>query len=96
MPFPSPPSRSPCPPCSMGVPPALLAAEMNSCIRGSNMKLLHLLLTAGADPNVTDYEKRCPMHVAASEGNLAAVRGWWQSVMHAASMTDGLPACLPY
>lgn len=35
---------------------------------------LRRLLRAGADPCAVDYDRRSPLHIAASEGSLAAVR----------------------
>jgi hypothetical protein len=39
------------------------------------MDELRRLLRARADANVTDYDKQSPLHIAAAEGNLPAVRG---------------------
>ena len=39
----------------------LLAAE-------GKVEQLRVLLTLGADPNVSDYDSRTPLHTAASEG----------------------------
>jgi ankyrin repeat protein len=35
-----------------------------------NVELLKQLLDDGGDPNVTDYDKRTPLHLAAAEGHL--------------------------
>jgi hypothetical protein len=42
-----------------------------------DMPQLGNLLRAGADANAADYDRRTPLHVAAAESNLPAVRWGW-------------------
>jgi ankyrin repeat protein len=37
--------------------------------------MLRRLVSAGANPNTCDYDGRCPLHIAAAEGNIGAVSG---------------------
>ena len=44
-----------------------------ACSQG-DLKRMGRLMKAGADVNVGDYDKRRPLHIAAAEINLPAVR----------------------
>jgi ankyrin repeat protein len=50
-----------------------LATKLCSLVMEGQEELLQLYISAGADLNVGDYDKRTPLHIAASEGNLAMV-----------------------
>jgi ankyrin repeat protein len=52
----------------------VLQALCGAVSRG-DMPQLGNLLRAGADANAADYDRRTPLHVAAAESNLPAVRG---------------------
>lgn len=54
-------------------PQAQAQALCGAVSRGDTVQLKHLL-QAGADPNAADYDRRTPLHVAAAESNLPAVR----------------------
>lgn len=47
---------------------------MSTCVVESDLVGLRRLLAAGARPDWCDYDGRAPLHVAAAEGNLAAVQ----------------------
>jgi glutaminase len=40
----------------------------------NDLPWLNMLLEAGADANGCDYDKRTPLHIAAADGHLKAVR----------------------
>jgi ankyrin repeat protein len=48
------------------------AAMCNAATEG-DVRYLKLLIRCGVDPDVGDYDFRCPMHLAAAEGRLLAV-----------------------
>ena len=48
------------------------AAMCNAATEG-DVRYLKLLVRCGVDPDVGDYDFRCPMHLAAAEGRLLAV-----------------------
>lgn len=50
------------------------AALLCSAVSEGDLQLLRRLLAAGANPNAGDYDKRRPLHIAAADGNLPAVR----------------------
>ncbi len=50
-----------------------MAADLCTCVFDCDLPLLRRYLGAGADPNSGDYDKRTAMHIAAAEGNVAAV-----------------------
>jgi hypothetical protein len=50
------------------------AALLCSAVSEGDLQLLKRLLAAGANPNAGDYDKRRPLHIAAADGNLPAVR----------------------
>jgi ankyrin repeat protein len=47
---------------------------MNAAVHDRNLATLRRYLKAGADPLSCDYDKRTPLHVAAAEGNLEALK----------------------
>jgi ankyrin repeat protein len=51
------------------------AALLCSAVYEGDMQLLRRLLRAGARADAEDYDKRTALHIAASDGNLPAVRG---------------------
>eukprot|EP00002_Diphylleia_rotans_P032324 TRINITY_DN677_c0_g1_i11.p1 TRINITY_DN677_c0_g1~~TRINITY_DN677_c0_g1_i11.p1 ORF type:complete len:1468 (+),score=296.83 TRINITY_DN677_c0_g1_i11:133-4536(+) len=54
--------------------PANYAVEMCSASSEGNVDLVRSLLEKGADPNVADYSKRTPLHLASSGGHADIVR----------------------
>lgn len=61
------------------------AHEMCAAITRGDIITLRNLLRCNADPNSLDYDRRAPLHIAAADGNLQAVRccGWgpWQALL---------------
>jgi ankyrin repeat protein len=53
---------------------ALAASVMCQAVFDGDILLLRRLLEAGIDPNAADYDKRTASHVAAAEGNVAAIK----------------------
>ena len=53
---------------------ALEADLINAAANDGVARLQELLLEAGVSPNCCDYDKRTPLHVAAAEGHIEAVR----------------------
>ncbi len=51
-----------------------VVVEMANSIVNGEVAVLARFLRAGADPNVTFFDTRSPLHVAAAEGSLAAVK----------------------
>eukprot|EP00884_Botryococcus_braunii_P021334 jgi/Botrbrau1/7885/Bobra.9_2s0059.2 len=51
-----------------------MAADLCTCVFECDLPLLRRFLQAGANPNSGDYDQRTAMHIAAAEGNVAAVR----------------------
>lgn len=51
-----------------------LASQLCTAVFEGDLPLLRRLLSAGASADVCDYDKRTALHIAAAEGNLAAVR----------------------
>jgi len=51
------------------------AHALCSAITRGDIQTLKNLLRCGADANALDYDKRAPLHIAASDGNLQAVSG---------------------
>jgi len=52
--------------------------ELAAAVTNGDLPLLERLLRCGADAGATDGEKNTALHIAAGDGNLAAVRGvWW-------------------
>ena len=54
-----------------------MAAQLCTCVFEGNLPLLRRLIRAGAAADAGDYDKRTALHIAASEGNTAAVGGDW-------------------
>jgi glutaminase len=52
----------------------LLSQALCGAVSRGDMPQLGNLLRAGADANAADYDRRTPLHVAAAESNLPAVR----------------------
>ena len=52
-----------------------MAAQLCTCVFEGNLPLLRRLIRAGAAADAGDYDKRTALHIAASEGNTAAVSG---------------------
>lgn len=50
-----------------------MSAHLCTCVFEGDLTLLRRLLRAGADPDAADYDKRTALHIAAADGNLAAV-----------------------
>ena len=50
-----------------------MAAQLCTCVFEGNLPLLRRLIRAGAAADAGDYDKRTALHIAASEGNTAAV-----------------------
>ena len=50
-----------------------MAAQLCTCVFDGNLPLLRRLITAGAPADAGDYDKRTALHIAAAEGNTAAV-----------------------
>ena len=51
-----------------------MAAQLCTCVFEGNMPLLRRLIRAGAAADAGDYDRRTALHIAAAEGNTAAVR----------------------
>jgi ankyrin repeat protein len=49
------------------------AVNMCDGANEGDVRYLKLLIRCGIDPDVGDYDQRCPMHLAAAEGRLLAV-----------------------
>ena len=54
-----------------------MAAQLCTCVFEGNLPLLRRLIRAGAAADAGDYDKRTALHIAASEGNTAAVSKDW-------------------
>ncbi len=51
-----------------------MGAQLCTCVFEGNLPLLRRLIRAGAAADAGDYDKRTALHIAAAEGNTAAVR----------------------
>jgi len=51
-----------------------MAAQLCTCVFEGNLPLLRRLIRAGAAADAGDYDKRTALHIAAAEGNTAAVK----------------------
>lgn len=52
----------------------MAASVMCQAVFDGDVLLLHRLLKAGIDVNAADYDKRTAAHIAAAEGNVAAIK----------------------
>lgn len=59
--------------CSTGKDGASQAFLLCNAVNSGDLQLLRRLLEAGYRADAADYDKRTPLHVAAAQGNLAAV-----------------------
>jgi potassium channel len=50
------------------------ATNLCQCVFDGDILMLSRLCKAGINPDSGDYDRRRPLHIAASEGNMAAVR----------------------
>ncbi|KAF5836031.1 hypothetical protein DUNSADRAFT_6548 [Dunaliella salina] len=57
----------------LGMDADRVVEAMNTAIVCSDMAMLGRLIRAGGDPNWGDFDRRTPLHLAASECNIAAV-----------------------
>lgn len=51
-----------------------MASQLCTCVFEGNLPLLQRLLKAGVPADAGDYDKRTALHIAAAEGNTAAVQ----------------------
>lgn len=51
-----------------------MASQLCTCVFEGDLPLLRRLVSAGAPADAGDYDKRTALHIAAAEGNTAAVR----------------------
>ncbi|CAL8470996.1 g10538 [Coccomyxa elongata] len=58
----------------LDLPSTEAAAHLCTCVFDCNVPLLRRYIKAGISVNAGNFDKRTPLHVAAAEGNLAAVR----------------------
>jgi potassium channel len=56
------------------MPNAVAASLLCKCVYDSDIKLLSRLCMAGINLDAADYDMRTALHIAASEGNLAAIK----------------------
>lgn len=65
-----------CLPCAdrLDLPSTEAAAHVCTCVFDCNVPLLRRFIKAGIAVNAGNFDKRTALHVAAAEGNLAAVR----------------------
>ena len=56
------------------MPESLAASVLCQAVFDGDMMLLKRLLKAGIEVNAADYDKRTAAHIAAAEGNVAAIR----------------------
>lgn len=59
--------------CRLDVAPAEAATQLCTCVFDCNVPLLRRYIKAGALVNSGNFDSRAALHVAAAEGNLAAV-----------------------
>lgn len=57
----------------LDLPSTEAAAHLCTCVFDCNVPLLRRFIKAGISVNAGNFDKRTPLHVAAAEGNLAAV-----------------------
>ncbi|KAG2444345.1 hypothetical protein HXX76_001101 [Chlamydomonas incerta] len=59
---------------TIGMDGLAVAGTMCTAVFEGDLVKLQRLLKAGAPPDACDYDKRCALHIAGAEGNLAAVK----------------------
>ncbi|KAG2444346.1 hypothetical protein HXX76_001102 [Chlamydomonas incerta] len=59
---------------TLGMDEMAVASTMCTAVFEGDLVKLKRLLHSGAPPNACDYDKRCALHIAGAEGNLAAVK----------------------
>ncbi|KAG2444349.1 hypothetical protein HXX76_001105 [Chlamydomonas incerta] len=59
---------------SLGAGGLTVAAELCTAVYKNDLVKLQRLLRAGAPPDSCDYDNRCALHIAGSEGNLEAMK----------------------
>ncbi|BDA49938.1 probable potassium channel AKT2 [Coccomyxa sp. Obi] len=59
---------------TLGQEPVAMASHLCTCVFEGDLPLLRRLIAAGAPADVGDYDKRTALHIAAAEGNTAAIR----------------------
>ena len=62
--------------CRLDLPPTEAATHLCTCVFDCNVPLLRRFIKAGAMVNCGNFDARTALHVAAAEGNLAAVRAF--------------------
>lgn len=60
--------------CSLDMKPIKVASLLCKVAHTGDLEFLRRLLLAGADADAPDYDKRCALHISASQGNLPAVK----------------------
>lgn len=58
----------------LNVEPNQMAGSLCRAVYDGDMRLLHRMVHAGANVAASDYDGRTALHVAAAEGNVAAVK----------------------
>ncbi len=61
-------------PCRLAMDPMAVAGIMCTAVFEGDLVKLRRLLHSGAPPDACDYDRRCALHIAGAEGNLAAVK----------------------
>lgn len=56
------------------MPESLAASVLCQAVFDGDMMMLRRLIRAGIEVNAADYDKRTAAHIAAAEGNIAAIR----------------------
>ncbi|KAK9903334.1 hypothetical protein WJX75_003130 [Coccomyxa subellipsoidea] len=59
---------------TLGQDRVAMASQLCTCVFEGDLPLLRRLVSAGAPADAGDYDKRTALHIAAAEGNTAAVR----------------------
>ncbi len=66
-------------PCRLEMSSAEAATQLCTCVFDCNVPLLRRYMKAGILVNAGNFDSRTALHVAAAEGNLAAVRPYCRS-----------------